>query len=245
MLQGWELAIACGLVFIAAIVRGFAGFGFSALCVATLSFFLPPAVVVPIILMMEIIASVCLLPAIWRDVDWHWLLLSALGIAVGTPLGVAILAALSAEQIKTIIYVILMLASAAALGQASGRVITPKAPVVLVGFVAGVMNGLAGLVGIVIALFLLATTRTARNIRASFIALFFASDIYALIWSSGFGLLAVHQLKILGIFLPPLIIGTVIGTWAFNRIGKRNYRPIALALIFCIAVFCILVLVVN
>ena len=43
-------------VFFAAIVRGFAGFGFSALTVASLVFVLPPAVVVPLVLMLEVAA---------------------------------------------------------------------------------------------------------------------------------------------------------------------------------------------
>ena len=38
LLADWEWAVAGGFVFIAAVVRGFAGFGFSALSVVTLSF---------------------------------------------------------------------------------------------------------------------------------------------------------------------------------------------------------------
>lgn len=67
------LAFAWAVVFAAGIVRGFAGFGFSALCVAGLSLFLPPAQVVPPVFMLEVLASVTLLRGALRDVDWRWL----------------------------------------------------------------------------------------------------------------------------------------------------------------------------
>ena len=212
-LADWEWVAAGGLVFIAAVVRGFAGFGFSALSVATLSFFMPPTVIVPIVLMMEIIASAWMLPGVWRYVDWPWLRPSAIGIFIGSPIGVAMLAFLPAEITKIILYTALVILSTAALAQGRGWIPSLAAPVMTVGLVAGVMNGLAGLAGMVIVLFLLATDRAAVSIRASLVILFFLSDIYALVWGSGFGLLATEQLRLLAIFLAPLIIGIIIGGW--------------------------------
>ena len=106
-----------------------------------------------------------------------------------------------------------------------------------VSLVAGVMNGLAGLAGMVIALFLLATDRAAMSIRASLVILFFLSDIYALVWGGGFGLLVTQQLRILAIFLVPLIIGIIIGGRLFKMSDKGNYRAIALSLVFFTALF--------
>ncbi len=45
------------VVFAAGIVRGFAGFGFSAITVAGMSLVVSPALVVPAIFMLEILAS--------------------------------------------------------------------------------------------------------------------------------------------------------------------------------------------
>ena len=73
-------------VFFAAIVRGFVGFGFSALTVASLVFVLPPAVVVPLVLMLEVAASIQMLPGAWRHADFQWLLPTAAGVAVGSAL---------------------------------------------------------------------------------------------------------------------------------------------------------------
>ena len=85
--------VACLLIVAGAgVVRGFAGFGFSALCIAGLSLFVSPAQVIPPVFLLEVLASVGLLRSAWRDVDWRWLSWLALGNALCIPLGVAMLA---------------------------------------------------------------------------------------------------------------------------------------------------------
>ena len=83
-------AVAC--IFGAAVIRGYSGFGFSLLAILSLSLLLPPAQIVPSIFMMEVAASLHLLPGVWRDVHWRSLSWLALGCLVGTPVGVYALA---------------------------------------------------------------------------------------------------------------------------------------------------------
>src|SRR5271167_1800334 len=83
-------AVAC--IFGAAVVRGYSGFGFSLLAIVALSLLLPPAQIVPSIFMMEVAASLHLLPGVWRDVHWRALRWLSLGCLVGTPFGVYALA---------------------------------------------------------------------------------------------------------------------------------------------------------
>ncbi|MEO7057375.1 MAG: hypothetical protein ABI281_02845, partial [Caldimonas sp.] len=69
------LILAAGLVIVlaAGVVRGFAGFGFSALSVAGLALLVSPAQVVPAIFILEVLASLTLLRGIGADIDWPWL----------------------------------------------------------------------------------------------------------------------------------------------------------------------------
>ena len=60
-----------GFIFLAAIVRGYSGFGFSLLAITALSLIFAPAQVIPAIFMLEIAASLHMLPSIWRDVHWR------------------------------------------------------------------------------------------------------------------------------------------------------------------------------
>ena len=63
----WLVAYSVACIFGAAIVRGYSGFGFSLLAITALSLALPPAEIVPSIFMLEVAASLHLLPGIWRE----------------------------------------------------------------------------------------------------------------------------------------------------------------------------------
>lgn len=109
-----------------AFVHGFAGFGSSMVWVSSLALLLPPAQVVPTVLLFTVVASIGLLPAVWRDIDWtslRWLLL---GTAVATPVGVVALASLPADTIRMGIALIVLIATG--LLWRGQTIATPSAP---------------------------------------------------------------------------------------------------------------------
>ena len=211
----------------AAVVRGFSGFGFSALTVVGLSFLMPPASAVPPILMMEIAASIWMLPEVRRDIDWKWLAPIMLGFFVGTPCGIWLLVSLPEDVTRLFIYTVILLLGGVALifrGRESdaeaGRAISPgrfAAMSFAVGIVGGIVNGLSA-VGLVIAVFMLLMRQRSARIRASLVTVFFASDIFALLWGGGFGLVGAEQFLIFGVYLIPLILGVMLGAH-FSRKG--------------------------
>ena len=69
-LRGAELALTALVVFAAGIVRGYTGFGFSALLVATLGLAQPLALIVPLTMLLEIAASVFMMRAVWKQINW-------------------------------------------------------------------------------------------------------------------------------------------------------------------------------
>ena len=89
-----EFTFFCSVILFASIVRGFSGFGFSASSVSLLSFILPAKEIVPIILLLEIIASFLMIPSIWKKINWKFVIYLLLGVALGTPYGVYLLSKL-------------------------------------------------------------------------------------------------------------------------------------------------------
>ena len=69
-------------VFLAGIVRGATGFGFSMIMIVLLTLFFPPAQVAPVILFWEVLASIGHLPFVYKQVHWKSLRWLALGVAV-------------------------------------------------------------------------------------------------------------------------------------------------------------------
>ena len=169
-----DLTAAASIVAVAAIVRGFSGFGFSAFCVVGLSFFFAPAVATPLVLLLEIAASCALLPGARREIDRRFLLAASIGIAVGSPFGIWILAhAPPAAMRAGVCALVAVLALIILRPPQKIAVALAATPPLIVGLLAGIANGAAALAGLVAVVFLLSSRRDAAQIRATLIALFF------------------------------------------------------------------------
>ena len=228
------LAVLC--VFGGGIVRGYSGFGFSLLAITSLSLFLPPAQVVPSIFMMEVAASLRLLPSVWRDVHWHSILWLAVGCFIATPMGVWALANVPAEPLTLAMAAFVM---AAAILMARGFVMH-KMPGKLATFAAGAASGLCnggfGIGGPPVVLFFLSSPAGVAVGRASIIAFFVYTDLMALAWQGWNGLLSWDALWHAAIFLPPLFAGIWVGHRSFKGADPAVFRRWVLRLLMLLAV---------
>ncbi len=229
---GWLLGMTMIVVLVAAIVRGFAGFGFSAITLAGLTAFVSPARLVPALFVLEVLSSIGLLLQARRDVDPHWLRWLVAGNALAIPAGVAALAWLPERPLRLGVGLILLMA---ALLLRSGRVwqlpSTPPAQFAT-GIASGLANGLAAIGGLVIALLLGTAALPPARWRATMIALFLFTDLYALAWAAlyahaGGAPQALLDAATLGWVLcmtPPLVVGITIGRRAFAGVSPARFR---------------------
>lgn len=128
-------------VFLAGIVRGATGFGFSMIMIVLLTLFFPPAQVAPVILFWEVLASIGHLPFVYKQVHWKSLRWLALGVALGTPFGVYCLVSIPVDAMRLIINaVVLILTSMLYCGLRPKNAPTPP-QTTGVGLLAGVING--------------------------------------------------------------------------------------------------------
>src|SRR5262245_25327458 len=139
------LAYGMACVFGAAIVRGYSGFGFSLLAITALSLAMEPKEIVPAIFMMEIAASLHLLPGIWREIHWRSIALLLVGCVIATPFGVWILASAPAAPLKIGLAVAVTIATFMLWrGFRLERTPGPAATIVT-GGVSGLLNGPLGI----------------------------------------------------------------------------------------------------
>ena len=87
-----QLIVTVISVFIAGIIRGYSGFGFAMVAVTSMSLVLPPIIAVPTVLILEVLASIRLVPLVWKDIDWYSLRWLLVGSLFATPFGVYLLA---------------------------------------------------------------------------------------------------------------------------------------------------------
>ena len=230
------------VVFGAGIVRGFSGFGFSALCVAGLSLFMPPAQVVPPVFVLEVLASVSLLRGALKHADWRWLSWLVLGNVLCIPLGVALLAFVDETPLRLIIGALLLVA---AVLLRSGVVLalqpTPALRLVT-GLVSGFVNGVAAIGGIAVAVLLSSSAMAPAVMRATLIVMFLFTDLYALSWAawlpatdSGAPLLGADTLRWVLWLAPAMLAGIWAGQRHFAGVSPERFRRQVLNLLILIA----------
>ena len=229
-----QFILFCLVILLASFVRGFSGFGFSASSVSLLSFILPPKEIVPIILLLEIIASFFMIPSIWKKINWKFVFYLLLGVSVGTPFGVKLLSILKPNIMHLIISVTVLIFASLLLKGYVNKKLNHNLSKFFVGTIAGTVNGFGTLAGLPIALYLLIIAAEPAVIRASLAALFFFTDLYALVLSYFSNILDIKILyrSVPLIFIIPL--GVFLGTKLFNESSRENLKNMFIFFNYCI-----------
>ena len=230
------LALACIIIFLAAIVRGFSGFGFSLLSITALSLIYTPAEIVPSIFMLELAASANLLPSVWKDIHWRSLGPLTLGCLVATPVGVYFLTHLPAAPMQMALAIFVLVATALLWrGFALKSMPGPVASTV-VGAASGLSNGAFGIGGPPVILFYFASP--AGNIagRASMVAFFIATDVIGLVNQTAQGLVTMATFWRAAVYLPALLAGVWLGVRSFKSVDPEMFRKIVLMVLAVLAV---------
>ena len=227
-------------VFVASIIRGFNGFGFSATCISGFSFILPAIEIVPIILILEVFISIFMIPYIWNKIDWSFVFKLLIGIAIGSPVGLYLLKYLSPETTHLYVCVIIIFFSLLLMKGYSNKNINNDQSKIFTGIISGTLNGLTTLGGMPVALFLLVTNIQPAVIRGSLAALFFLTDVYAFILSFFGGIIdiiTIYRSLPLIMILP---LGVFIGNKFFIKSKEQLYRKVVFYFLIIISIIGIL-----
>lgn len=221
------LAVAC---LVAGFVRGYSGFGFSALLIAAASLVTNPLNFVAVVVILEMLMSVQAAKGAGPAVDWRrvgWLLG---GAAIGLPVGLWILTGVNENTARAVIsaYILLMCVilflgwrlRSEVRGAANG--------------LAGVISGLAnapGMGGLPVAAFFAAQPMPSAVFRATLIAYFPLLDLYSapLYWMAG--LVSWDTLWAGLIALPLTLVGNWLGGRHFFGTDPQDFRRFAILLL--------------
>ena len=222
------LALAC---LVAGFVRGYSGFGFSAMLIAASSLVTNPLNFVAVVVILETVMSLQAAKAAGPDVDWKrvgWLMG---GAAIGLPVGLWILTGVSEDTARAVVsgYVLLMCGVLLA-----GWRMQAEARGGAANGLAGVISGLAnapGMGGLPVAAFFAAQPMSAAVFRATLIAYFPLLDIYSapLYWMAG--LVTWDTLWAAMIALPVTLLGNWLGGRHFFGTDPQEFRRFAIVLL--------------
>ncbi len=231
-----ETIIFLACVFLAGIVRGCIGFGFSALLVVSTSLFVSPLLVVPLLVLLEIVASLHMLFSIWRDTLWKFLVFMTVGSLIGIPIGLAILSLSPQATLELIVSGIIFIMTAILLGGFTYKGALNKSILTATGIIAGVFGGVAAAGGLVAATFLASAAFPVKNIRATMVVFIFIMEI---IFIAGATATDVYNEKVFNSFLVaslPMFLGIILGMKLFRYLDERKLRLLILIVLSLLSI---------
>ncbi len=217
-----------GGVLAASVLRGFTGFGFGLAAVPLLSLALPPAEVVPLVVVLQVAIGLGGLREAWRLCDWRAVRLLLPGLILGVPIGLLILTTVAPNPVRVLIGVII--AFSVVLLYRGARLSPHPSPLLTaaVGLVSGTISGLASMGGPPVIVFLMALGLSAQRVRATAIIYFFISGCVTAVPMTVRGLISRETLIWAAVSLPVLYCGSWLGTLGFHRAQPRHHRFTAL-----------------
>jgi hypothetical protein len=224
------------IAFMAGIIRGFTGFGSSAFAIAGLSLLFSPKHIVPACMLLEVLASLFLIRSVWQDISWSWLNPLIIGNLIAVPLGVWSLSMLPSTPVQVLVSIVILLSSTLALSAKCPLWFDTVQLRVITGLVSGFLNGLSAIGGMVVASILFTTPLSVKVARATLIANFFISYVYALFWVQGQGLIDITMLQWFLCLICPMLIGIVAGQRNFLHINEAQFRSLVLQILIVLAV---------
>jgi uncharacterized membrane protein YfcA len=219
----------------AAFIRGYSGFGFSALVVSASALVTSPLYFVPVVMLLEVAATIGQAPAAWPNANKRLLGLMLLGACIMMPLSVWGLASLDVDVLRMVISLWVLAMCALLLNGWSIRRQVGAPGYVAAGLVSGLANG-AAVGGLPVALFLAAQNIPAIVFRATLIFYLCAIDLVALPMLGFNGLITRNTWIAALISLPLLGLGVWLGGRRFISASPENFRRMAISLLAFLAV---------
>lgn len=218
----------------AAYVRGYSGFGFSAIFIAFAALITNPLPLIPVVFSCEMLMTVFQARGIRGHVDWRRVLALLGGAAIVLPVSVWTILSIGESSVRLTVSLIVLTMSLVLLsGWTLTRVIGTKGHVG-VGMVSGLCNA-AGIGGLPVAAFMTAQPMPAATFRATMIVYLTGLDLITmpLLWAGG--LITGETAAGLALAFPLLALGVWLGGRQFLSASPTTFRRFAVLLLLVLS----------
>ncbi len=230
--QGAFLAAA---LLVAAIIRGYSGFGFSAIFIIFAALTTNPIPLIPVVFSCEIAMTLFQARGIRPHIDWSRVTPLLIGAAIATVPAVSIMARLGETEAR--IAVSLMVLCLSLILLSGWRMTRPVGAIGNVGFgaFAGIANS-AGVGGLPTAAFFSAQSVSPAVFRATMIVFLTGIDLLAMPVMGAHGLVGADTLTGIALAFPILGLGVWIGTRLFQVASQSWFRRMVILMLTALSV---------
>jgi len=224
------------VVFFAGIVRGFSGFALSALTMGSLALIIPPISLIPICFILEATAGLLMIKNGIQHADRRIAWGLAIGSAIGAPVGLYITAHVSVDTSRLLALSVILLLAIMQFFKQSPAFLASKPGLYVAGLTSGVVNGIANVGGMVVALYVLSQKAPAARMRATLVMYLFISMFSSAIWLSISGFLDSLAITRGLVLAPVTMVAVWIGTLFFKPSLESAYKRFCLVLLMALAI---------
>ena len=221
-------------ILVAAFIRGYSGFGYSAMVIAASGVVTNPLHFVAVVVILETAMSLQAARGIGADVDWRrvWLMLA--GAVIGLPLGLWALTGISEVAARAAISAYILVMCGVLLAGWRLRSEVRGAGNLAAGVVSGLANA-PGMGGLPVVTFFAAQSITPTVFRATLVAYFPFLDIFSAPLYWWHGMLTLDSVKVVLLSLPIIGLGVWLGGRHFLRTDPQEFRRFAILLLAALA----------
>jgi uncharacterized membrane protein YfcA len=228
----------------AAFVRGYSGFGFSAIFIAFAALLTNPLPLIPVVFACEMLMTVFQARGIRGHVDWRRVLWLLLGAAIALPLSVSVMLSVGEDTARITISTIILVMSLVLLTGWTLKTRIGPAGHGGVGVISGMCNS-AGIGGLPVAAFMSAQPMQAAVFRATMIVYLTGLDMLTmpLLWAGG--LVTWDTATGVAMAFPLLGLGVWLGGRQFLSASPSTFRRFAVMLLLALSVLGLLRVIIR
>jgi uncharacterized membrane protein YfcA len=229
-----ELPIFILATFAGAFVAGLSGFAFGLVAASLWLYILSPLQTATLIVAFGSIVQGYSVWKLRRALEWRKLWPFVSGAAIGVPVGVTLLTWANAQNVRVAVGIFLVLYCLYAFFRPALKPMTGggAAADAGIGFLNGLLGGMTGLAGILVAIWSGLRGWPKEVQRAVFQPVAVSIFLMSALWLGAKGTITSQTVELFVIGLPFLFAGTWLGLKLFGRLNEAAFRKIVLALLF-------------
>ena len=229
-------------VLAAGFVQGATGFGFSIVAVPVFMLFLAPSTTVPVMSMLSLVNAIYMVIQCRAHLQPRLVLPLIAGAMIGQPIGIYFLTRLEGPWMKILVGAFMMMFSLVLLSGWRRPIRNQRVALPVVGVLSGFLGGSSSLSGPPVVLFLANQDTPKETFRANLVGYFTLLGLMAQMQFAVHGLTTRTVLTYSLAFLPLLMVSTVVGHRASDRIDERLFSRLSMS---CAAVMGAILVTVN
>ncbi|MEA2105056.1 MAG: sulfite exporter TauE/SafE family protein [Candidatus Cloacimonadota bacterium] len=226
-----QLILGFLIFFSAAMLQGITGFGFSLLAVPLLTFFLPPKIVIPIMLLLSIPLNIAVIFSHLKSVNFRKISLILFAGIIGMPIGTYFLVNVNDWIIKLGIGLLIITFGGLLLLGFQKKFKHEKITRLIIGFASGILGGAVSMSGPPIVLFLANNQERKNTFRVNLALYYFCLNLFIIPIYVLNNLLTPQVFSLSLTFLPALILGVIFGNLFAKKLPENTFRKITLILL--------------